>query len=187
MSFPVIFLCLDQMTNINFLPDDIKSTLNGFNKFHKRCIYFNKHIIGSTPCSPSRGIIYTGLNTPKTKVTDNSNNDWQSSLPDVESGLKTMGSYFKEHKYETRYIGKVHFDAELNRNNVQNYKPTMATQNRMKKYDFDIFNKQSDFAYHIDGAFFGDNEVMSQQLPNGNDPDKCDLYDKKTNSIKLTL
>lgn len=94
----------------------------------KRCIYFNKHIISATPCSPSRSTIYTGKNSNITTITDNTNNEWQHSLPDVSAGLKTMGTCFKNKKIMTRYIGKSHLDKDLDRTEIQLYKPTISTQ-----------------------------------------------------------
>ncbi len=180
-EYPVIFVVLDQMINLENIPENIMKELNGFQKWKKRTINFLNHQITSTPCSPSRSSLYTGKNVNITKVTDNTNNSWQYSMPDVSTGLKTMGSYFKNKGDHVRYVGKVHFDNKLDRTAITRYKPTMATQDYMQRYDFETFNKKGDFAYDIHGAFFSDKDVLSEVLPTGNDPNKCDLYDYKNN------
>jgi arylsulfatase A-like enzyme len=179
-EIPVIFVLVDQMIQFQFLPLHLQNEMIGFKKWKSKSIYFANHFISSAPCSPSRSAIYTGKNVNITKVTDNSNNTWQVSMPDVSTGLKTMGSYFKQKLYQTRYIGKVHFDKSMDRTAITRYKPTMATQDYMKKYDFDVFNKKGDFAYDIHGAFFSDPDVLSEKLPPGNDPNKCDYFDYET-------
>jgi arylsulfatase A-like enzyme len=180
-EYPVIFVVLDQMINLESIPENIQKEFTGFKKWKKRTINFLNHQITSTPCSPSRSSLYTGKHVNITKVTDNTNNSWQVSMPDVSTGLKTMGTYFKNKGDHVRYIGKVHFNNELDRTRISRYKPTMATQDYMKRYDFETFNKKGDFAYDIHGAFFSDKDVLNEVLPPGNDPNKCDLYDYKNN------
>ncbi len=180
-EYPVIFVVLDQMINLDLIPENIQKEFSGFQKWKKRTINFLNHQITATPCSPSRSSLYTGKHVNITKVTDNTNNSWQFSMPDVSTGLKTMGTYFKNKGDHVRYVGKVHFNNNLDRTAIQRYKPTMATQDYMQKYDFETFNKKGDFAYDIHGAFFSDKDVLSEVLPPGNDPSKCDLYDYKNN------
>lgn len=179
MEKPVIFILLDQLSTLDTLPCEIKKELKGYEKWTSKCIDFKNHYVASIPCSPSRANVYTGKNCPDNKVTDNTNNSWQDSMPE-SSSLPTMGSYFKQRGYKTRYIGKVHLTKTLDRNVVLKNKPTVACQDYLQPYDFDIFNKTGDNGFDIHGGFFNDLDVIEQQLPNGNDPDKCDFYDHRT-------
>ena len=178
MVKPVIFIISDQLCNLEKLPCEVKDQLNGYNKWKNKCLSLDKHYVTNIPCSPSRATIYTGLNSNVTKMSDNSNNSWQDSLSE---SIPTLGTYFKQKGYQTRYLGKWHLTHEVDRNEILKYKPTVAVQNELKKFDFDIFNKIGDFGYGINGGFYNDVDLMEQTLPNGNDPDKCDYYDYNNN------
>ncbi len=179
---PVIFIIADQLCAIHTLPPEIRENFTGFHKWSKRCINLMNHYVTSIPCSPSRATIYTGRNSNITKITDNTNNSWQPDLATVEEGLNTMGTYFKEKDYKTRYIGKFHLTKELDRQVVLKFKPTVATQDYLRKYDFDIYDKEGDAGFGVSGGFFSDVDVLEKKLPNGNDKHACDYYDEKTNT-----
>jgi arylsulfatase A-like enzyme len=182
MVKPVIFIISDQLPNLEKLPCEIRDNLKGYQAWKSKCLNLKRHYVASIPCSPSRANIYTGYNSNVTKMSDNSNNAWQNSLNSVSDGLPTLGTRFKNKGYETRYLGKWHLSHELDRNEILKYKPTIAVENDLKKYDFDIFNKIGDFGYGINGGFYNDVDLMEQTLPNGNDPDKCDYYNHNTDT-----
>lgn len=182
MSRPVIFIIADQLPNLDKLPQNVKDDLQGYQAWKKKSLNLKKHYVANIPCSPSRATIYTGFNSNVTKMSDNSNNSWQDSLRSVNEGLPTIATYFKRHKYHTRYLGKFHLSHELDRNEILKYKPTVAVQNELDKYDFDTFNKIGDFGYGINGGFYNDVDLMEQTLPNGNDKNKCDYYDYNTDT-----
>lgn len=176
----VIFILSDQLLNLKTLPDHIKDTLHGYQKWKSKTIDFQKNYISGIPCSPSRSSTYTGKDTNVTRISDNTNNEWQLSMREASLDLPTLGTYFKNKGYHTRYIGKQHLDKQLDRNLILKYKPTVSTRDVMKKYDFDTYDISGDSGYDIHGAFFQDIQVMERILPNGNMKDKCDLYDEKT-------
>lgn len=177
---PVIFIICDQLCAVQDLPPDVRKNFKGYKKWSERCVNLMKNFVTSIPCSPSRATIYTGKDSNTTQITDNNNNSWQRNLATVAEGIKTLGTYFKDKGYKTRYIGKFHLTKELDRQLVLKFKPTVATQDYLKPYDFDIYDKQGDAGYRVSGGFFSDVEILEKLLPNGNDTHKCDYYDKET-------
>ena len=69
-------------------------------------------------------------------------------------GLLTIGSYFKNRNYKTRYMGKFHLTRDLDPAEVLKFKPTIATQDYLQDYDFDIYDKEGDAGYNNTGGFF---------------------------------
>jgi len=179
-QYPIIFIICDQMLAIHNLPSEIRKQYTGYQKWSKQCVNLMEHTVTSIPCTPSRATIYTGKNTNITKMIDNNNNSWQENLPKVEDGLLTIGSYFKNRNYKTRYMGKFHLTRELDPAEVLKFKPTIATQDYLKPYDFDIYDKEGDAGYNNTGGFFTDVDLLQKRLPNGNDENKCDYYDEES-------
>lgn len=178
----VIFIICDELTGLKYLSPELISTLNGINKFSKRCVSISNHYTNSLPCSAARSIIYTGKHINVTKVTDNvqASIPWQKSLKTVEQGLKTFGTYFKSSN--PRYVGKFHLAQELDPSNYVRYKPKIATENYLNPYDFELYNKMGDFCYDSRLAYFNDSLVTEEYLPTGTSIDKCDYWDKQTNN-----
>lgn len=177
----IILIVCDELVGLKYLDESLLKSLNGIQKFKKKCAYFNNHYANSVPCSASRGILYTGKNSNYTKVTDNvqASNPWQNSMVNVNEGLKTFGTYFKSHN--PKYIGKIHLLQELDPSNYVRFKPRLATDNFLTDYDFNSYTKMGDFAYSARLAYFNDTMVTEQILPNGTDKNKCDYYDKINN------
>ena len=173
----VIFIIIDQLSNLNNLPQNVKDQLPGYNSFLNKCINLNKNYVTGVPCSASRASIYTGKHMNITKMSDNNNNSWQPDLPTVEEGLNTIGTYFKNKGYKTRYMGKWHMSKDLDPVEQLKFKPTISNQDYLIKYGFDVYDKKGDAGFGRHGGFFSDLELLEQRLPNGNDPDKCDYYD----------
>jgi len=179
-NYPVIFIICDQMLAIHNLPSSIRKHYPGYNKWSKQCVNLLEHTVTSIPCSPSRATIFTGKNCNITQMIDNNNNSWQNDLLTVEQGLPTIGTYFKHKGYKTRYMGKFHLTKQLDPGEVLKFKPTIATQDYLQDYDFDIFDKDGDAGYNNTGGFFTDVDLLQKRLPNGNDSDKCDYYDENS-------
>ncbi len=177
----VIFIICDQLCAIHNLPKSVQKQFSGYQKWKQQCVNLREHYVTNIPCSPSRASIYTGKDCNVTQMTDNNNNVWQDDLLTVNQGLKTMGTYFKDKGYKNRYVGKFHLTKQLDPQQVLKFKPTVATQDFLQPYDFDIFDKEGDAGYKNTGGFYTDVQILQKRLPNGNDADKCDLYDYNNN------
>lgn len=177
----LILIVCDELVGLKYLDKELLKTLNGIQKFKKKCLYFNNHYANTMPCSASRSVMYTGKNTNETKVTDNvqSTIPWQKSMITVSEGLKTLGTYFKN--LNPRYIGKMHLLQELDPNNYTRFKPRLATEKFLSDYDFENYTKTGDFTYDGRLAYFNDSLVTKQILPSGTNKNKCDYYDEKNN------
>ena len=173
----LILIVCDELTGLKYLDKKLLESLKGIQKFKKRCLYFDNHYTNTVPCSAARSIIYTGKNTNYTEVTDNvqSSIPWQKSMINVNQGLKTLGTYFKDSN--PKYVGKCHLLQELDPNNYTRYKPKLATENFLLDYDFASYTKTGDNAYDSRIAYFNDSLVTEQVLPLGTNKNKCDYYD----------
>lgn len=177
---PIILIILDQLNSLKNIDLKLLDSLEGIKKFKSRSIYFTNHYTTTVPCSASRSVIYTGVHTNKTKVTDNVEFLWQKSLSQPSKGLDNIGSYLKKNNYKTRYIGKFHLLKDLVPDNTIKYKPRLATNNDLQKYDFDKFNKYGDYCFDTRVAYGNDKLVTEQVLPNGTVNTECDYYDETT-------
>jgi len=93
-----------------------------------------------------------------------------------ENGVSTLGTFFKDKKQDTRFIGKCHFVSALDPDNVIKYKPRLSTENYLSAYDFSKYNKFGDFCYDSRLGFLNDTFVVEQKLQSGNYKDKCDYF-----------
>lgn len=174
---PVILIVCDELVNLEKLNPDYVKRLTGIQKFKNRLLNFPNHYTNSTPCSSARSVLYTGTHTNVTKITENVETTWQSSLKVVNPTIQTFGNYFKKSGFKTNYKGKFHITKDLVPIIPITYKPLIATQTYLETYGFDEFEKFGDFCYDRRLGTFNDELVVEQKLPIGNDPNKCDYYD----------
>ena len=178
---PIIFICVDQLTNFDTLPEVVKNEMTGIKKWRSRCVSFNNHFCSALPCSPSRSIIYTGKHINVTSVTDNSNNSWQPAMPLPAEGLSTIGSFLRH--YEKRYIGKWHLDPTLDRTEYNRPVKTVNGMELLHQYEMGKFNKMGDVCYDIYTGFIADSFLTEYKLPTGTDPNAADEYDTQMDGV----
>lgn len=157
----VILIICDELNSLENLTPEFVESLEGINKFKKRCLNFKNFYNGSQPCSAARSVIYTGQQINETHVTDNMEVTWQKTMVTPKDGLKTFGSYYENN----RYIGKCHFSKNLVPDDYVRYIPRLATEEYIKIYDFNKYNKMSDYCYDSRLGFLNDDFVMEQKLP----------------------
>src|SRR5438045_3180811 len=73
------------------LPKDYR--LPAHERLAKKGIVFENHQINSCVCTPSRSVVYTGRHIQQTKMFDNTNFPWISSL---STDLPTVGHMLRE-------------------------------------------------------------------------------------------
>lgn len=71
-------------------------------------VRFTNYHVHTSPCSPSRSVMYTGQHTDTTGIFDNVITGWQD---DMKATIKTIGVMLKEQGYTTAYRGKWHLQA----------------------------------------------------------------------------
>lgn len=104
----ILLLMTDQQRRIRHFPEGwAEKNLPGLTWLKNNGINFTNAYINTSPCTPSRGILFTGLYQSKTGA-------WVigDSLP---YNIKTMGSMMKKKGYQVVYKGKWHLDYSSDR------------------------------------------------------------------------
>ena len=70
---------------------------------------FENHQINSCVCTSSRSVLYTGQHIQQTKMFDNTNFPWISSM---STDIPTIGHMLREAGYYMAYKGKWHLTQE---------------------------------------------------------------------------
>src|SRR5215510_13530155 len=105
-----LFILTDQERN--FRPGELPRdySLPAHERLAKRGIVFENHQINSCVCTSSRSVLYTGQHIQQTKMFDNTNFPWISSMsPD----MPTVGHMLRDAGYYTAYKGKWHLTKEF--------------------------------------------------------------------------
>jgi arylsulfatase A-like enzyme len=102
----VLLVVTDQERARSWVPDDLWRTLTHRNRLRDAGMELRAHYTHSSPCSPSRATLLTGLHVPEHGVTDNVFVD--PVQPDLHSGTPTLGHRFAAAGYRTAYLGKWH-------------------------------------------------------------------------------
>lgn len=115
----VLLIVVDQMRYPQVFPNGVKSADEFMQRFMpktyagvwKNGVKFANHISAATQCSPSRGVLFTGLYTQQhwlatTLIPPVGNN--ASASPPLLAGFPTLGKLMREAGYDTPYIGKWH-------------------------------------------------------------------------------
>jgi hypothetical protein len=112
------------------LPEDYR--LPAHERLAKKGIVFQNHRINSCVCTPSRSVLYTGQHIQHTKMFDNTNFPWISSM---STDLHTIGDMLREAGYYTAYKGKWHLTKEFETVNELG-SPTKIFTKEMEAYGF---------------------------------------------------
>jgi arylsulfatase len=118
---------------------------------------FTNHRINSCVCTPSRSVVYTGRHIQHTKMFDNTNFPWISSLsPD----LRTVGDMLRDAGYYTAYKGKWHLTKEFETVNKLG-SPTKIFTQEMEDYGFSDYYGVGDIIAHTRGGYLHDGIIAS--------------------------
>lgn len=99
----VLFVLSDQERTWSWLPASVK--LPWRERLAAEGLTLANHWTHSSPCSPSRATIQTGLHVPEHGVADNTIFKWHHSL---DPAVPTVGSVLRDAGYRSSYIGKWH-------------------------------------------------------------------------------
>lgn len=115
-----------------------------------RGVTFKNHYIASAVCTPSRGVIYSGLAPQVTGIQEEMMFGWTPSLP---TNAVSIGTAMKRLDYETAYFGKFELDTD-----IVFPKPGVNYADALKKYGFDVWQSygevtgEPDQGYQVDGV-----------------------------------
>ncbi len=115
-----------------------------------RGVTFTNHYISSAVCTPSRGVIYSGLAPQVTGIQEEMMFGW---TPSLSTNTVSMGTAMKRLGYATAYFGKFELDRD-----IVFPKPGVNYADALKKYGFDAWQPYGEVTgeqnqgYQVDGV-----------------------------------
>jgi arylsulfatase len=150
--YNMLFILTDQERYFHpgELPRDYR--LPAHERLAKKGVVFENHRINSCVCTPSRSVLYTGHHIQKTRMFDNTNFPWISSM---STEIKTVGHLLREAGYYTAYKGKWHLTKEFESINKLEAPEKIFTK-EMEAYGFSDYFGIGDIIAHTQGGYLHD-------------------------------
>jgi arylsulfatase len=123
-------------------------------------IVFENHRINSAVCTPSRSVLYAGQHIQKTRMFDNTNFPWISSM---STEIRTLGHLLQEAGYYAAYKGKWHLTKEFETVNELG-SPTKIFTKEMEAYGFKDYVGVGDIIAHTQGGYLHDGITASMSV-----------------------
>jgi len=101
-----------------------------------RGVTFENHYTAAAVCTPSRGVIYSGLPPQGTGIQEEMMFGWTPSLP---TNAVSLGTAMKELGYATAYFGKFELDRD-----IVFPKPGVNYAGALKRYGFDVWQPEGE-------------------------------------------
>src|SRR5262245_34777092 len=155
--YNILFILTDQERY--FRPGELPQGYNlpGHERLVKQGMVFENHRINSCVCTPSRSVIYTGQHIQHTKMFDNTNFPWITSM---STDIKTVGDLLRDAGYYTAYKGKWHLTKEFEEVNTLG-SPTKIFTQEMEAYGFSDYFGVGDIIGHTQGGYLHDGIISS--------------------------
>jgi arylsulfatase A-like enzyme len=118
---------------------------------------FVNHRINSCVCTSSRSVLYTGQHIQHTKMFDNTNFPWISSM---STEIPTLGDMLREAGYYSAYKGKWHLTKEFETVNKLGT-PTKIFTQEMEDYGFSDYLGVGDIIAHHQGGYLHDGVIAA--------------------------
>ncbi len=156
-NFNILFILTDQERY--FRPGELPVgyRLPGHERLMARGTVFENHRINSCVCTPSRSVVYTGRHIQETKMFDNTNFPWISSL---STDLPTLGDMMQDVGYYAAYKGKWHLTKEFETVNELGAPTTFFTK-EMQAYGFNDYYGVGDIIAHDRGGYLYDGIISA--------------------------
>jgi arylsulfatase len=158
--YNILFILTDQERY--FRPGELPSDyrLPAHERLAKTGLVFENHQINSCVCTPSRSVLYTGQHIQATKMFDNTNFPWISSM---STDLPTLGDMLRELGYYTAYKGKWHLTKEFETVNELG-SPTRIFTKEMEEYGFSDYLGVGDIIAHDRGGYLHDGIISAMSV-----------------------
>ena len=155
--YNVLFILTDQerFFRPGELPKDYR--LPAHERLAARGIVFENHQINSNVCTSSRSVLYTGRHIQHTKMFDNTNFPWISSM---STDIPTVGHMLRESGYYTAYKGKWHLTKEFETVNSLSTPEKIFTK-EMEAYGFSDYFGVGDIIAHTRGGYLHDGIISA--------------------------
>jgi len=156
-AYNILFILTDQerFFRPGELPQDYR--LPAHERLAKKGIVFENHQINSCVCTPSRSVLYTGRHIQHTKMFDNTNFPWISSM---STDIPTVGHMLREAGYYTAYKGKWHLTKEFETVNSLGTPEKIFTK-EMDAYGFSDYFGVGDIIAHTRGGYLHDGIISA--------------------------
>jgi arylsulfatase A-like enzyme len=153
--YNILFILTDQEKF--FRPGELPQgySLPAHERLARRGVVFENHRINSCVCTPSRSVLYTGRHIQQTKMFDNTNFPWISSMA---TDIPTVGHVLRDAGYYTAYKGKWHLTKEFETVNELG-SPTSIFTKEMEAYGFSDYFGVGDIIAHERGGYLHDDII----------------------------
>src|SRR5512135_801770 len=158
--YNILFILTDQERL--FRPGELPAgySLPAHERLMRQGTTFVNHRINSCVCTPSRSVLYTGQHIQHTKMFDNTNFPWISSM---STDLRTTGDMLREAGYYTAYKGKWHLTKEFETVNELG-SPTKIFTKEMEAYGFSDYIGVGDIIAHEQGGYRHDGIISAMTV-----------------------
>jgi arylsulfatase len=148
-GYNILFILTDQERF--FRPGELPGNyrLPAHERLARRGVVFENHRINSCVCTSSRSVLYTGRHIQQTRMFDNTNFPWISSM---STDIKTVGHLLREAGYYTAYKGKWHLTREFETVNKLDAPEKFFTK-EMEAYGFADYIGVGDIIAHTEGGY----------------------------------
>jgi arylsulfatase len=151
--YNILFITTDQEQSFVDLPSNLN--LPNRQRLQAKSVAFRKFQVNTTPCGPSRSVIYTGQHTQKTGMFSNPNVPPHVHLPE---NMPTLGSMFRELGYYTVYKGKWHLSEMENNFHAQRFPTTI---NALEPWGFSEYTHDGDHHGIVWDGFKHDSSIAA--------------------------
>ncbi|KDP84241.1 sulfatase-like hydrolase/transferase [Cupriavidus basilensis] len=155
--FNILLILVDQERHFRpgELPADYR--LAAHERLVKSGTTFVNHQINSCVCTPSRSVLYAGQHIQQTRMFDNTNFPWISSM---STDIRTLGDMLRDAGYYTAYKGKWHLTKEFETVNKLGT-PTKIFTAEMEAYGFSDYVGIGDIIAHTSGGYLHDGVIAA--------------------------
>lgn len=156
-AYNILFILVDQERYFQHGALPAGYTLPARERLMKRGTTFTNHQINSCVCTPSRSVIYTGQHIQNTRMFDNTNFPWITSM---STEIPTVGDMLRDAGYYTAYKGKWHLTKEFETVNKLG-SPTKIFTEEMEAYGFSDYFGVGDIIAHDRGGYLHDSVIAA--------------------------
>jgi arylsulfatase len=150
----ILFIFTDQERHMSGWPPGM--SLPAHERLKQGGVTFTNHYTSAMMCTPSRSVMFTGLQTADNGMFDNCDCPWQESLsPKVPS----VGHMLRKAGYYTAYKGKWHLNRKFD-----SEEPTELYTKEMDDYGFADYASPGDIVGHDLGGYSFDHLIAGSAI-----------------------